>query len=266
MFGCVSKPAARASVWNLVRSSGRERPVPSSLRRIVLTPTVRPITGSTALYTTPMAPRPSSPTISYLPAFVTVGIVQSLCRPAKTALATQSPIERIGFRFWKAGNLTSPQNFYRPFSGLDQRNAPPTPGTPYPAQYPPDFLLVNATGVPVFRTRYRRSVLPSGLSVGLCGNGSVFAPTDELGVAHRFPWRHGAFRHRNVGFADRTIDFAGPCGRFEPIRQQIALQRNAVGPNALERRDVFDLQFVELPLRVQDARIRRQHLAILLHH
>jgi len=68
-----------------------------------------------------------------------------------------------------------PQNFYRPFSGLDQRNAPPTPGTPYPAQYPPDFLLVNATGVPVFRTRYGRSVLPSGLSVGLSGSGSVFA-------------------------------------------------------------------------------------------
>src|SRR5213076_2203303 len=86
-------------------------------------------------------------------------------RLAKTAPATQFPIERIGFRLWNAGNLTRPQNFYRPFSGLDQRNAPPTPGTPYPAQYPPDFLLVNATGVPVFRTRYGRSVLPSGLSV-----------------------------------------------------------------------------------------------------
>src|SRR5205807_2498738 len=37
MLGWVSKPAARASVWNLVRSSGRERPVPSSLSRMVLT-------------------------------------------------------------------------------------------------------------------------------------------------------------------------------------------------------------------------------------
>src|SRR6267143_6916351 len=48
MFGCVSKPAARASVWNRVRSSGRESPVPSSLNRMVLTATARPITGSMA--------------------------------------------------------------------------------------------------------------------------------------------------------------------------------------------------------------------------
>src|SRR5690242_21393113 len=41
---------------------------------MVFTATVRPMTGSTALYTIPMAPRPSSPTISYLPAFVTVSI------------------------------------------------------------------------------------------------------------------------------------------------------------------------------------------------
>src|SRR6266446_1415410 len=56
-----------------------------------------------------MAPRPSSPTISYLPAFVTVGIIQSICHRAKTAPAAQSPIERIAFRLWKAGNLTSPR-------------------------------------------------------------------------------------------------------------------------------------------------------------
>src|SRR5579864_9213549 len=41
---------------------------------MVFTATVRPMTGSTALYTIPMAPRPSSPTISYLPALVTVSI------------------------------------------------------------------------------------------------------------------------------------------------------------------------------------------------
>src|SRR5579864_3429147 len=34
---------------------------------MVLSATVRPMVGSLALYTTPMAPRPSSPTISYLP-------------------------------------------------------------------------------------------------------------------------------------------------------------------------------------------------------
>src|SRR5213080_2067373 len=185
MFGWVSKPAARASVWNLVRSSGRERPVPSSLSRMVLTATVRPITGSTALYTTPMAPRPSSPTISYLPAFVTVGIVQSLCRPAKTALATQSPIERIGFRLWKAGNLTSPQNFYRPFSGLDQRNAPDTRDT---------LSCTVPTGFSFGQRYWGTSVSHSIRSERppewpfrwpLWQRLRLRAPTDELGVAHR---------------------------------------------------------------------------------
>src|SRR6266446_7690608 len=77
-----------------------------------------------------MAPRPSSPTISYLPAFVTVGIIQSICHRAKTAPAAQSPIERIAFRLWKAGNLTSPRpsvfNFLLLISGnasADTRDA-----------------------------------------------------------------------------------------------------------------------------------------------
>src|SRR5215472_15049900 len=84
MLGWVSRPAARASVWKRVRSSGRERPVPSSLRRMVLTATVRPMTGSTALKTIPIAPRPSSPTISYLPAFVTVSISLGASQASRT--------------------------------------------------------------------------------------------------------------------------------------------------------------------------------------
>src|SRR5215467_950970 len=115
MLGCVRRPAARASVWNRARSSERLSPVPSSLRRMVFTATVRPITGSTALYTTPIAPRPSSPTISYLPAFATVSIFKpdGLCGHASAD--TEAP---------------------------------------YLAQYPAEFRQVNATGVPVFRTRY----------------------------------------------------------------------------------------------------------------
>jgi len=40
---------------------------------------------------------PSSPTISYLPAFVTVGIVQSICRPPKAALAYKRNWAEWGF-------------------------------------------------------------------------------------------------------------------------------------------------------------------------
>src|SRR5437867_6188021 len=216
MFGCVSKPAARASVWNLVRSSGRERPVPSSLSRMVLTATVRPITGSTALYTTPMAPRPSSPTISYLPAFVTVGIVQSLCRPAKTALATQSPIERIGSRLWKAGNLTSPQTFYCPFLVLTTEMPRPTPGRPILHSTHRIFFWSTLLGYQCFAldTVGASSRVASPLA-SVAAAPSSRSHCDELGVAHRFLGRHGAFRHRHIRFADRTIDFAGPCGCFE---------------------------------------------------
>src|SRR5437660_1506671 len=214
MLGWVSKPAARASVWNLVRSSGRERPVPSSLSRMVLTATVRPITGSTALYTTPMAPRPSSPTISYLPAFVTVGIVQSLCRPAKTALATQSPIERIGFRLWKAGNLTSPRTSIVHFlvltSGMLRRH----PGHPILHSTRRIFFWSTLLGYQCFALDTVGASSSSSLSLCNC---LAFTPPGELGVTHGFPGRHGAFRHRHVGFADRTIDFAGPCGGFESI-------------------------------------------------
>src|SRR5512142_286738 len=66
MFGWCSLPAARASL--------RKRPMNCSARsesmrslRTVLMATVRSMCGSTALYTTPMAPLPRTPTTSYLP-------------------------------------------------------------------------------------------------------------------------------------------------------------------------------------------------------
>src|SRR5713101_3171754 len=112
----------------------------------------------------------------------------------------------------------------------------------YPAQYPVNFLRVNATTVPVFRTRYGRSAffreLPSLTFGRSCG---VVVPCRRLGVARRFPGRHPAFRHGHVGFADGTVDFAGACGRFESIREQISLQCDAVGPHAFECGDVLDL-------------------------
>src|SRR5277367_4318568 len=119
MLGWVSKPAARASVWNRLSSSGRERPVPTSLKRMVLTATVRPMTGSTALYTTPMAPRPTSSIISYRPAFATMVIV--------------------------ALQPSGPRN------GKNTLRLHPDP---HFEQYPAYFQQVNATGVLVWRTGY----------------------------------------------------------------------------------------------------------------
>src|SRR5882724_5015515 len=189
---------------------------------MVLTATVRPITGSTALYTTPIAPRPSSLTTSYLPAFVTVGIVISICRQSKTALI-------------RSGHASA-----------DTR-------VPYPPRYALNFRLVNATAVLVFRTRYGSACFYS--SFGVC-----------LRLPHGFAGRHRSFRHRHVGFAHGPVHLAGSRWRLQPVRQQIALQRNAVGPNALKRRDVFDLQYVKFPLRVEHPRIRSQHLPVLVHH
>src|SRR6266700_2009966 len=65
ILGWFKTPAARDSFWNRRTISLASRPWTS--RRIVLRATVRPMVGSVALYTTPMAPRPSSPLISYLP-------------------------------------------------------------------------------------------------------------------------------------------------------------------------------------------------------
>src|SRR5882672_3860728 len=65
MLGWFKTPAARDSFWKRRTISWASSPWTS--RRIVLRATVRPMVGSVALYTTPMAPRPSSPLISYLP-------------------------------------------------------------------------------------------------------------------------------------------------------------------------------------------------------
>src|SRR5579859_762751 len=78
MLGWFSTPAARASFWKRRTISCASSPWTSS--RIVLSATVRPIVGSSALYTTPMAPRPSSPVISYLP---------TVCRDIMRALFLQ---------------------------------------------------------------------------------------------------------------------------------------------------------------------------------
>src|SRR3990172_10680087 len=66
MFGCCREPADCASWRKRLRmpfaSAGS-----SSALRITLTATCRPITGSRALCTTAMPPRPSSPVTTYLP-------------------------------------------------------------------------------------------------------------------------------------------------------------------------------------------------------
>src|SRR5712691_2456371 len=88
-----------------------------------------------------MAPRPSSPTISYLPAFVTVGIVQSICRAARAALATQTPVERMGSVLGgKEPDCTSRPsivNFLVFISGNASADTP----APYPPRYPLNFRL-----------------------------------------------------------------------------------------------------------------------------
>src|SRR5688572_8176959 len=72
MLGWLRRPAALASRWN--RTSISSASAPSSWsRRMVLSATVRSIDGSNASYTTPIAPRPSSRRISYLPILTGAG-------------------------------------------------------------------------------------------------------------------------------------------------------------------------------------------------
>ena len=69
--------------------------------------------------------------ISYLPAFVTVGIVQSICRPAGAALAIQNATGRIGFRQLKKWNLTLLPDLPSSISWSSPAEMPPpTPGRP----------------------------------------------------------------------------------------------------------------------------------------
>src|SRR5882757_6048637 len=97
--------------------------------------------------------------ISYLPAFVTVGIVQSIFRP-EGGTVNPNPMPQIGVNHWKEGNRRTVRrpsvvNFMVFFRG----NASADTQAPYPPRYAMNFLLVNATAVPVFRTRYGRPLL-----------------------------------------------------------------------------------------------------------
>src|SRR6266446_10654112 len=76
-----------------------------------------------------MAPRPSSPTISYLPAFVTVGIIQSICCPARAAHNANNPrANRVSSV--REENLTALPALPPQFRGLSAEMPPPTPGRP----------------------------------------------------------------------------------------------------------------------------------------
>src|SRR5215472_14798824 len=103
----------------------------------------------------PMAPRPSSPTISYLPALVTVSISKLDCLeparlpckiPESVRAATRHQRRPEGLTALDLGILLRLRLFLR-HASADTRAL-------YLARYPAGFLPVNATGVPVFRTRY----------------------------------------------------------------------------------------------------------------
>src|SRR5271154_1726603 len=76
-----------------------------------------------------------------------------------------------------------------------------------------------------------------------------------LWTRHGFARGHAPLGHGHVRFADGPVDFAGPRWSFEAVGQQIALQSQAVGPDAFQRCDVFHLEFVEFALRIQNSRI-----------
>src|SRR6186713_1913819 len=67
MFGCDMRPTACASLRKRSAVDEPDRSSPTRCLRIVLIATGRWITGSKALYTTPMAPSPITPVIGYLP-------------------------------------------------------------------------------------------------------------------------------------------------------------------------------------------------------
>ena len=99
--------------------------------------------------------------------------------------------------------------------------------TPYPAQYPPEFQLVNATGVLLFRTRHvsgpRRSGPPECVPLS-CGSGPRYS----------FTRRHHALRHGDVGFPHRPVYFARPRRCLEPVGEQVTLKGQPASPNAFE--------------------------------
>ena len=63
----------------------------------------------------------------------------------------------------------------------------------------------------------------------------------DLGPRTSLPRRHRAFRHGDIGFADWAVNFVRASGSLESVREQKPLQRDAIGPHALERGDVLDL-------------------------
>src|SRR5258708_5028624 len=81
----------------------------------------------------PIAPRPSSPTISYLPAFVTVGIPSIDLLSCKTALAIQTLMTRIGLRLRKETHLEIPPSLLAAkFVIFTRGNASADTRAPYP--------------------------------------------------------------------------------------------------------------------------------------
>src|SRR5215467_7383631 len=100
-----------------------------------------------------MAPRPSSPTISYLPAFVTVSICLA---PAEFGWSPRTPKIRWDRLRPQAGygpELQEPRVGHR---HTVNGHASTDTRTPHSRQYLADFREVNATGVPLFRTGYSR--------------------------------------------------------------------------------------------------------------
>src|SRR5215470_8378525 len=99
----------------------------------------------------PMAPRPSSPTISYLPAFVTVSIC--LVSAEFGWRLRKNPENSLG--------QTAPSGWSMGLSYRNPNRAQRTRVRRHPdthfRQYPADFREVNATAVPVFRTGYGRA-------------------------------------------------------------------------------------------------------------
>src|SRR6516162_260790 len=95
----------------------------------------------------PMAPRPSSPTISYLPALLTVSICAGCCERV-------FPEVREFIRADPASGRAKGSCRSTLILSADVADMRPRARAPSLAHYPAEFLEVNATGVPVFRTRY----------------------------------------------------------------------------------------------------------------
>src|SRR5271165_3784043 len=92
MLGCERMPADCASRNNRSRRRSRSLASVRSERRIVLIAITRPMAGSWARYTTPIAPRPISPSTWYRPIFSIVCFRRDYLRVAILAYR----LERTG--------------------------------------------------------------------------------------------------------------------------------------------------------------------------